>query len=358
MARASRYLTSVGLIMVSLIALSLLVRPFLYAAILLELAAMAAVLVLVSDRHPKARGGLRLLFLYSLAMMVVLLAGWILDIGGITGTTPELARRVSLLLGLGFGIFMAVPPFHLWIPSSAKDLNIYAVGFTAIMLQSAGLFLLLRFLDTYEWMRTNETLGQLILTFGLVSIWIGGLAALSKREAKQVLAYALIVDFGATLIAVGVGAPVSLRLALGTTGARIVSLAVAGLGLVNMEFDPDGNPSMGVGRVAAMVGLMSLGGLPLLAGFPGRWALLEVVSRVNIALSVSVVFGILAIAAAGLRALTFGVKAPADGRVQRGPISRLFLVGGIGLCVLFGLFPDLLYPWIADMVTAYGNLVP
>jgi formate hydrogenlyase subunit 3/multisubunit Na+/H+ antiporter MnhD subunit len=253
---------------------------------------------------------------------------------------------------------MAVPPFHLWIPSSAKDLNIYAVGFTAVLLQSAGLFLLLRFLDTYEWMRTNEALARLISGFGLISIWAGGLAALSKSQAKQVIAYALVVDFGIMLIAVGVGSPTSLRLALGMMGARIISLAVAALGLVSLESESGGTVDGGIARVAALVGSMSLAGLPLLAGFPGRWALLEAVSRVSVFLAASIVFGVLALAVSAIRAISPKWEPDSRSRATRGATADLFLIAGIALCVIFGLLPDLLYPWIADMVAAYSNLLP
>lgn len=366
MARASRYLTSVGLVMVSAIALSLLVQPFLYAAILLEIAAMGAVLVLVTDRHPKARGALRLLFLYTIAMMVILQVGRVLEIGGITTTTPVLAMRVSLSLALGFAILMAVPPFHLWLPSGAKDLNIYALAFTGILLQSAGLFLLLRFLDTYEWMRNNDALFGVISVFGVISIWFGSLAALVKREPEQILVYGMLTDFGATLLAVGVATPTSYQLALGFTGARIISLAVGALGLVNTGSrdvsDLDGAVAdrrrVDLGRLGSAVGLLSIAGMPLTVGFPGRWVLFRSLVGSDPLAAYSLVGAFLAIGVRGLMILTSPATAPKRERPRVGRGARAFLAVGILLCVLLGLFPDLFYPWIAESAATYANLVP
>jgi hypothetical protein len=129
-----------GLIALGLLVGALTIQPFLFAAIFLELAAMACVLILIPPGSRSERGVLNLLVLYSMAMMAILFTGWLLENAGVTSVTPDLALRVILLLGLGFVILMFVPPFHYWLPSVAEKVNPYSLAFVAIILQSSGMF--------------------------------------------------------------------------------------------------------------------------------------------------------------------------------------------------------------------------
>ncbi len=121
-----------GLIALGLLAGALTIQPFLFAAIFLELAAMACVLILIPPGARSERGVLNLLVLYSMAMMAILFTGWLLENAGVTSVTPDLALRVILLLGLGFVILMFVPPFHYWLPSIVEHVSPYSLAFVAI----------------------------------------------------------------------------------------------------------------------------------------------------------------------------------------------------------------------------------
>src|SRR3970282_1512997 len=67
----NRYFFPAGVLSLALVAGSLLIQPFVFAAVFLELTAMAAVLILATVEYPAQRGGLRLLSLYTLAMMAI-----------------------------------------------------------------------------------------------------------------------------------------------------------------------------------------------------------------------------------------------------------------------------------------------
>ncbi|HSB88721.1 MAG TPA: hypothetical protein VLD63_01720, partial [Anaerolineales bacterium] len=82
-ARAVAYLPSFGLLMIASVAASLMIRPFLYAAPLLETAAVGGCLLLVGERPESHRAGLRLLTFYTVAMMALLLTGWMLGTAGV-----------------------------------------------------------------------------------------------------------------------------------------------------------------------------------------------------------------------------------------------------------------------------------
>lgn len=367
LANPNRYIFPAGILSLALVAGSLLIQPFVFAAVFLELTAMTAVLILATSEYPAQRGGLRLLALYTLAMMAILLSGWMLSIAGVTTATPELARQISLLLVIGFAVLMAVPPFHLWLPTAAEETNPYALSFVTVILQSAGLFFLLRFLDTYAWLRESPGLFYGLRAAGVVMVGFGGLAALSQQSFSKLMAYALVADFGVALLAVGSGTPAGYELALGLSAVRVVGLGVWALGLSVIRGQAGGDNlkalagagyRLPLASAASIVGLLSIAGLPLTAGFPARWALLSAIGPEHVIATAAVVLSILMTSAGAIRwiGVLFRVVPFQASHVSRFA-ERVLLGSGIGLCLLFGVFPQLLFPWVVLAVTGLANLM-
>ncbi|NIS81454.1 MAG: hypothetical protein GTO14_14910 [Anaerolineales bacterium] len=366
--RPSRAFYFVGLASLSVVAASFMIRPFLFAAIFLELAAMGAVLLLVSRDSPARSGGLRLLILYSLAMLAILITGWILESVGVTTATPDLAYRATLLLALGFSILMAVPPFHFWLPTAAGESNPYALAFVTIILQSAGLFFMLRFLDTYAWLRESEILFVGIRFAATAMVCLGSLWALAQRSISKLMAYALLTDFGVMLLAVGTNKPEGFLLALGLTSVRAVSVTVLGIGLTALnrnEPDQDEGQYRGAAYrapfavAAVLVGLLSLAGFPLTAGFPGRWAFIATLTPVDPLASASILLALLSLGGMALRwAGIFFSAQQSEAPGSRSRLENLFIASGVLVCVLLGIFPQLLYPWVVQAAAGMSQLLP
>src|SRR4030065_1570425 len=152
---------------------------------------MAAVIILASSRFGEERGSLQLPVLHSLPMLVILFTGWLLENAGVTSITAELTGRTLLLLGLGFCILMLVPPFHFWLPTTSSGAHPYALALVALALHSSGLFFLLRFMDTYAWLRTLPGAFQLLCLAGEAMLVFGGLAAFAPPPLSRLLAHAL-----------------------------------------------------------------------------------------------------------------------------------------------------------------------
>ncbi len=366
-ARPGRYLFTVGTLFVGATAGSLMVRPFLYAAIFVELAAMGAVMLLVSQGYPARRGALRLLTFCSAAMMVILLAGWQTEALGVGTGAPDMAFRASLLLGFGFAILMAVPPFHHWLPAAAEAAHPYALAFVAVFLQSAGLFLLLRFLDVYQWLRESQPFLDGMRLVGTGTVCFGAVWAIAQRSFSRTVAYAFVTDFGVTLVSVGTGTPAGYQLALGLVGAHALGLAICGLGTVILRGEAGADDTLSLAgsahrfplaAAAAGTGLLSLAGFPLTAGFPGRWALLAILARVDVPSAAAIAGASLAVSAAAIRWMGTFLQEGADLERRALPtVEEIFLSGGVGLCVLFGLFPQV-FAWLFQATRGLTNLVP
>jgi formate hydrogenlyase subunit 3/multisubunit Na+/H+ antiporter MnhD subunit len=366
-ARTNRYFHAVGLLSLAAVAASLLIRPFLFAAIFIEFTAIGAILLLAAPEYAAWRGSLRLLTLYTIGMLAILLAGWMLDTIGVTTATPDLAQRTTILLAVGFAVLMAVPPFHHWLTVAAGKTHPYALTFVTVVLQTVGLFLMLRFLDGHTWMREEPRFFSGMRWAGIFMIAYGGLSALSQRSFARVMAYALLTDFGVTLIAVSAHDPNGYRLALGLTGVRVFGMAVWALGLVQLvdDYEQDQPEYMRgaahralLPAVAALIGVLSISGFPLTAGFPARWALITSIGSIDLLAGGAVLFSTLCIGASAILWL-FHFLQPTEREPQTATIeSAVFFIGGIGLILAFGVFPQLVYPWIVEMASGLTNLLP
>ncbi len=364
-ASPGRSFAPVGLLTLGLLGGSLAIEPFLYAAIFLELAAMAAILVLNPPGLRPDPGSLQLLVLYTLAMIAILFTGWLLDNVGVTSVTPELATKVITLLGLGFSILMFVPPFHFWLGRAAETVNPFSLAFIAVILQSAGLFFLLRFLDSLEWLRTEPQVTTAALTMGLLMAGLGSLASAAQSDYSKMVAYALIADFGVTLFAIGSNQPGGLQIVLFQVGVRVVSVAAWGLGAAMMLQTAADRKLMGAGRVnplaasLSLLGALGLAGFPMTGGFPIRWALLRNAPLASSA-GVAIILGsmlLISLAVGRWAALLFSPDW--DGAPHsENRTNRWILIGGILLCLLLGGFPQLGLPWVAPAVRAFANLHP
>jgi multicomponent Na+:H+ antiporter subunit D len=361
---APRYFTSIVPLMLAAVAASLMVQPFLFAAIFIGLAAMGAVLLLVSPGTRSTSGAMRLLILYTLAMIIVLVTGWQLETSGVTSAAGSLATQVTALLAFGFAILLAIPPFHLWLPRVVQEANVYVVFFVAVILQGAGLFFLFRFLDTYPWLRESTALFSGIAWAGGITVLLAAIWAAGQREPRTMAAYCLLVDLGVMLVAIGNGSRAGLELALGISGARVISLAVLSLGmgyLVRVE----GSSWRGAGfrrplaSMTFLVGLLSIIGYPLTAGFPARWSLLAAIRGGEPLLSWVIILAMMLLTGSILRWAAF-LFSPSDDIQRRDtPLTvSLFLYGGIAITVMLGVFPQVIFPWVVETAAGLTRLFP
>ena len=364
-----RYFYSAGSLLIGALAASLMVRPFLFAAIFLELAALAAVLVIAPPDRPARVGAQRLLVFYTLAMSAVLVTGWLLESAGVTGGSAQDATRITRLLGLGFAILLFVPPFHLWLPKAAQHADVYSLAFVIVALHSAGYFFLLQFLNAYEWLRLSPEVAFAMRSGGAVMALVGGAWALTQSNIVRAGAFILLVDLGVSLLVAGRATADAYALGLGLSGARVISVGVWALSVGLLERTSGGvekqdlagaaytNPLL---SAAAVIGLLSLAGAPLTAGFPGRWAAIGTLGKAYVVSATTIVLVMILCSAAAVRWVLVLLDDP-----ERAPHSRpesgwerFYLLAGVGLTLLLGLLPQLLYPWVLQAVSGLSNLSP
>jgi len=375
--KVGRMFVPLGLVITGLLTAVPGVSPFLYAAMLVEMITLVSVVLLSRPGHPVPRGALRFLIFQTLGMPFILFTGWLLT--GVEASPGELAlvSRAAILLGIGFAFWLAIFPFHTWLPMVAEEAHPLVSGFVFLMLPFVVMLFGLGLLDRYAWLRDLLRLGQangLLLFAGVLMVLTGGVWAVFQRHLGRMLGFAIMVEIGKALLALGLqgGLPLFFSMLL----PRTVALAVWSLALAVLKNSPGKKYQHGLGAsemdgigykmplTAASLSLanFSIAGLPLLAGFPVFLSLLQRIASIAPTIALFTLIGTVGLFIGGLRTLAVLFKG-ADTESQgwhiqeRGPVI-IFLLAGCLALLLIGLFPQWFLPQAAGLAQAFGHLLP
>ncbi len=359
-----------GLGLLSLLSGALLIRPLIYAALLIEIAAALAVFALQTEGRPPSRGGPRYLTFTTLALPGLLVTHWLLERYAVTPDETGLLGMATTLLTVSFALLLGIAPFHSWVTALSEENSVPLAGaFVLTIGNGAVWFLLLDFLETYRWLSSHPHFGSLVSTAGLLMVVGGALLATAQHRLGTLLGYAALVDTGAALIALGLNSRVGVTLVLLSLAMRSFGLILLAGGLSGLRAQNGGNDHLdalrGLGwkapwsTAAFLFGGLSIAGLPISAGFIGRWALCRtlVSSQPMTAL-------LLALAGAGVMAgvwrmlsvLLAPSPTPRDGNVlgtSEGWLTALAVIVAILVCVGAGLFPQVIAPLAARLAETY-----
>jgi NADH-quinone oxidoreductase subunit N len=280
-------------------------------------------------------------------------------------------RRELLLTGqamifVGVGFKLAVAPFHVWAPDVYEGAPAPVTAFIATVSKGAVFALLVRYFANLG----DETVQQFfpaLAAIAVASMFVGNLLAIKQTNVKRILAYSSIAHLGYLLVAF---------LAGGSLGATAVAFYLVAYFVTNL---------IAFGVVAVLSGrreaddiedyrglfwrrpwlatvflaaLLSLGGIPVTAGFMGKFYilmagvrsalwLLAIILTVNTMISF---YYYLRVAFMMFR------DAPEREAATGGPPPSLSFVGGAALAALtlllvwIGVYPGPLVQTIRSMV--------
>jgi multicomponent Na+:H+ antiporter subunit A len=180
-----------------------------------DLTAIASYYLIGYDRHKEESraSALMALLVTGVTAVLLLIGSLFLYAGHGTFSIPELARRVEpgpLLTGCGLLIMVAglaksaQAPFHFWLPRAmAAPTPVSAYLHSAAMV-AAGVLLIGR---VYPLLQKSEVLLDALLVFGIASMAVGGVLALTRDVLKQLLAYSTIAQYGFVVTMYGLSGP-------------------------------------------------------------------------------------------------------------------------------------------------------
>jgi formate hydrogenlyase subunit 3/multisubunit Na+/H+ antiporter MnhD subunit len=331
---------------------ALAVEPFIYAAVLLELAAILTIPLLLTRNQSAGAGILRFFIYQAIALPVILLAGWMLEGSQASVSNEVQLRQASILLGLGFSFWLAVFPFHPWVPLVMKESHPYSAGFLLCMQSVVYIVIVIDYLNGFIWLRDTEALYPILRTVGAVMVATGGIWAAFQQDVRRLFGYIVIIVNGFALIGIGMHTASGLLTLYYKFLPQMVAMGIFALSLsIMMRNDQDSEFSRFTGAFkqkpfaagAMILAIFSLAGLPLLASFPTRMEQFELLASVSLVTLIWVLVGVggLIFAGARLMATMIGENG-VEWRVTERPGEIILL--GLGTLTLFtfGLFPNII----------------
>lgn len=364
-AGANRLFVPMGLGMAALLVAVDAVQPFLYAALLVEIAVLLSIPMLAPPGRTFSQGLLRYLIFMTLAMPFILLAGGALSSVDANPSEVRFYGEAEVFLGLGFAFWLAVFPFYTWIPLLAEQSHPYVAGFVLVLLPTTILMLPLSYLEAYAWLRTSTLLFTALRMVGLLMVGTSGIWAAFQSNQARLLGYAVILETGYSLLALSLGIPQGLGLYAQLFVPRIVALALASLALAIWRRQQDFTGFDAVDgllrrspfvAISFLLAYFSLGGLPLLAGFPVRQVLLENLSGQSLSIAFWVLVGNAGFLLGGIRSLVRMAGGSQAWQRRENLLHIAMLVAGVFVLFLFGLFPGWLLPSMLNLLAPFIHL--
>jgi NADH-quinone oxidoreductase subunit N len=345
-------LVPLGLLITTLLLGSLAVDPFLYAALLIEMAVLIAIPLLIPPDQKPGRGVIRFLIFQTLAMPFILLSGFLLSGVEASPADINLVIQAAFLLGVGFAFLLAVFPFYAWIPMISEESPIYAAGFVLMMFPTMGMFFGLSFLDRYTFLRESHQLYDILRIIGMITLVTAGIWAMFQRHVGRIMGYAAIIGTSLSILAISLPStataiglvfllivPRALGLGVLSLALEILQRQVSSLTFVDLKGKARKLPFV----CAAIIGaIFSLSGIVPFAGFPIQFSLWDNLGAVSISYGIWFGLGILGLAISAVRTLAVLVMSPEKmpwQSIESWP-ERIFLGIGVSALVLLGLFPQ------------------
>ncbi|HHJ99085.1 MAG TPA: NADH-quinone oxidoreductase subunit L [Actinobacteria bacterium] len=193
---------------------------------------------------------------------------------------PTTITTVALLLFVGAAGKSAQFPLHVWLPDAMEGPTPVSALIHAATMVAAGVFLVAR---TWPLFEASESAQLVVLVIGTVTALGAATIAVPQTDIKRVLAYSTISQLGFMFAALGAGAWVAAFFHLVTHAAFKSLLFLASGSVIHGSGTQDLREMGGLGRIMPitgatwLVGVAALAGLPPLAGFFSKDAVLDAV---------------------------------------------------------------------------------
>jgi NADH-quinone oxidoreductase subunit N len=202
-----------------------------------------------------------------------------------SGTGDEVLRIGLVMMTIGIGFKLAVVPFHMWAPDVFQGASAPVAAFLATCSKGSLFVFMVRYFADIDPIGRNP-LVTIFIILSIASMFGGNLLALFQNNIKRLLAYSSIAHFGYLFVAFLSSGPLRVT----AVAYYLVAYFIATLGafgvitvLSRSESDADtiedltglsSNHPWLAGTLSAM--LFSLAGIPLSAGFIGKFYLMSV----------------------------------------------------------------------------------
>jgi NADH-quinone oxidoreductase subunit N len=285
-----------------------------------------------------------------------------------TAWTPGLVIGFLLIFAsLGFKI--GAVPFHSWIPDTYHGAPTPITAFLSIAPKAATFAILLRlFFVSLAALKPAWVL--LLVCVSILSMTYGNIVAIAQKNIKRLLAYSGIAQIGNVLIGLAAGTKMGedailfylLTYLFANLGAFAVVIAVSNLIRSDEIDDYSGlNRRSPFLAFAMLVFLLSLAGVPPLAGFIGK--LYIFLAAIKEELYTLIIVGLVNIVISMYYYLIIVKKMYINEPIDRSPLTvspsmqAVIYVGLAGTLVL-GIYPKPFIEWAVAATLMFSNFAP
>jgi formate hydrogenlyase subunit 3/multisubunit Na+/H+ antiporter MnhD subunit len=355
------------LAIITLFVAALSVQPFLYAALIIEIAVLISIPIFFQRGQPVKQGIIRFLVFQTLAVPFILFSGWGFDSAPSSVDSQATYFQAGVLLAIGLGLWLAIFPFHTWVPLLARDGHPYSAGFIFSMIPTTILIFFLDFFNTFSWLREQALLLTISQILGITMIVLGGLFAAFQRELTRLIGYAVMVEIGFSLLALSLNQVIGWQSYILIMIPRIIGIAICTLAISiwkNKELNMDIDSFQGefykstYTMVGFLVGWFTFSGLPLLPGFPTKLPILIGLSQISISSIIFVSIGLFGLFVAGFRflAIIFTTSNIEIEIESESLLQKIFFSFGVVVLLAMGIFPSLVLNPFLEILSAFANL--
>jgi NADH-quinone oxidoreductase subunit N len=234
-----------------------------------------------------------------------------MNLTNLQSSISNLQSPISLLFGIalvmvGLSFKIGAVPMQVWIPDVYQGAPTPTTAFLSVGSKAAGFILMIRFLEPF--LASELTRGpvmKLLIILSIATLLFGNLAAIPQTNFKRLLAYSSIAHAGFLLLALAAGAS---ETAGSLSSVQVVSFYLATylimtlgvffvLSQVRIQRDGENITDFnGLGKtnpllaLALTILLAALAGVPLTAGFIGKFFVFSLAVEAHLWAGVGVAF--------------------------------------------------------------------
>ncbi len=274
------------------------------------------------------------------------------------------ARLTLALLTVGFGVRLALAPFHGWLADFADAAFPVVAALMLTVINSVSVLLLVSALQSFPAIVFDNDRGfEILMGYGVFSALFGGLLALLSTTPQRVVAHLLVFGAGISVFGVATTSVDGLSAAVLAVLTQILAIPLVFLSIAGLESGWATAAELPRSRVVPLFGLtcgaLMLVGVPPLASTVSRARLFAAAAEQGSGYALLLLLATL-LALAGVVRLTHrswavlqaeqATAAAAPRAAMRGPTLVLVLLVALALSV--SLRPEQLEALVADAVRA------
>ncbi len=326
---------------------ALAVDPFIYSAIFMEIAVLLSIPMLVHTGQTLSRGVLRFLIFQSISMPLILLGGWLIAGSQASPSNLQQLGIAAFFLATGFALWLAVFPFHSWVPQLSEGIHPYISGFLLTVFPQVALLVVVDLTSSVTWIMASEYYGKILLSVGSIMMVIVTIWLLFEKNAKKIYGYLVLFETSFLLLLLGMQTPQTTLVFFLTQFPRFVALLLGSFCLTilinrgSMRLDLKGSftffPFASIGLLTAFFSII---GLPPFGEFAYKFALLDSIGNAGKIKPIWLIIGFSGVLIP-LFGLVLRIFSKNDSTIKvNEKIPQIVIISfGVFLLLLLGLYP-------------------